>query len=191
MTRTTPTLPLALALALAPLLPWRRLRLAGAGAAHLPAGVSLRHLRGRVPGGHGVSHVGAACDDPNSDWYVFVTNPDLVADPGTYQVGQPPSVGPGMWELYAQDFDRAKDELANNGLRLSIEWSRIFPTATDGIEGYEALRRGRRRRQRRPLPRGVPGAAARGLEPLVTLNHYSAAHLDPRHRRAPPGSDDL
>jgi len=78
-----------------------------------------------------------------------------------------------MWELYDQDFRRAATELKNNALRLSIEWSRIFPEPTDDTEGYEALR-------------AIANVAAIdhyhamfqslrrwGLEPLVTLNHYT------------------
>lgn len=121
----------------------------------------------------GCPTLGAACDDPNSDWYVFVTDPGLVADPNTYQVGQPPSVGPGMWETYEQDFDRAQHELANNGLRLSIEWSRIFPTATDGVEGYEALGALADAGNVAHYHAVFQALRARGLEPLVTLNHYA------------------
>ena len=121
----------------------------------------------------GCPTLGAACDDPNSDWYVFVTNLDLVADASTYQVGQPPSVGPGMWELYEQDFDRAQNELAINGLRLSIEWSRIFPTETDNADGYEALAALADADNVAHYHAMFQALRARGLEPLVTLNHYA------------------
>ncbi len=45
-----------------------------------------------------------------------------------------------FWELYEADLERAASGLRNNAFRLSIEWSRIFPTATDGVEGIDALK---------------------------------------------------
>lgn len=116
----------------------------------------------------------SSCVDPNSDWYQFTTSPTTVGDPGSYLSGQNPSVvGPGFWELYPGDLRRAAAELHNQALRLSIEWSRIFPTATDGITGYDALKQV-----------ASAGAIAEyhaifaemkkwGLRPLVTLNHYA------------------
>jgi beta-galactosidase len=116
----------------------------------------------------------ADCDDRNSDWYVFTTATETVSSAGAHLSGQDPAVvGPGFWELYPDDIRRAKEELYHQGMRLSLEWSRIFPTATDGIEGYDALK-------------GVANTAAltryhaifaelkkRGLRPLVTLYHYA------------------
>src|SRR6266542_1224076 len=116
----------------------------------------------------------AVCDDPNSDWYVFTTSPETVGDPTTYLSGENPSlVGPGFWELFGEDIRRADEELHHKALRLSLEWSRIFPTATDGIEGYDHLK-------------AIANGAAidryhaifaelkkRGMRPLVTLNHYA------------------
>jgi beta-glucosidase/6-phospho-beta-glucosidase/beta-galactosidase len=116
----------------------------------------------------------AACDDPNSDWYVFTTAPETVNDPGAHLSGQDPGVvGPGFWELYPDDIRRAREELQHQGMRLSLEWSRIFPTATDGVDGYDALK-----------AVANPAAIARyhaifaelkkrGLRPLVTLYHYA------------------
>jgi hypothetical protein len=80
------------------------------------------------------------CEDPNSDWYQFVTSQEMIDDPTTNLAGHHPRLGPGQWELYESDFDLAASELRNGAHRLGIEWSRVFPTATDGIEGYEALR---------------------------------------------------
>ena len=121
----------------------------------------------------GCPTLGPACDDPNSDWYVFITHPDLVNDETTYQVGHPPSAGPGMWELYEEDFDRAQKELANNALRLSIEWSRIFPSSTDGIEGYEQLSKVANAEAVEHYHKMFQALRKRGLEPLVTINHYT------------------
>jgi beta-glucosidase/6-phospho-beta-glucosidase/beta-galactosidase len=115
-----------------------------------------------------------ACVDARSDWYAYATDPMTVADGSTYLSGQDPAlVGPGHWELYESDFDRAAQELGHGALRFSLEWSRIFPEPTDGIEGHDAL-----------LAVADPEAIAhyhavlealrdRGLTPLVTLNHYT------------------
>jgi beta-galactosidase len=116
----------------------------------------------------------AACDDPNSDWYVFTTAPETVSDPAAHLSGQDPGVvGPGFWELYPADIRRAKEELHHQAMRLSLEWSRIFPTATDGIEGYDALKN---------IANGAAIARyhdifaelkKQNLKPLVTLYHYA------------------
>ncbi|NLH49153.1 MAG: glycoside hydrolase family 1 protein [Myxococcales bacterium] len=114
------------------------------------------------------------CTDSHSDWYEFVTSPATVDDPLAFVVGgDPATVGPGHYELYEADLDRAADELKHNGFRLGLEWSRIFPTSTIGVTGHENLL-------------AVADAAAvahyhqvfaalreRGLKPLVTLNHYT------------------
>lgn len=116
----------------------------------------------------------SACVDSGSDWYVFATDPGLVADPGTYLSGQDPAVvGPGHWELYESDFDLAENDLHHTSLRTSIEWSRIFPTATDGIEGYDALSAVADPDAVAHYHAVFAAMKARGLAPLVTLNHYA------------------
>jgi beta-galactosidase len=116
----------------------------------------------------------AACDDPNSDWYVFTTSPELIADPGAYLSGQNPSiVGPGFWELYADDIRRADEELHHGALRMSLEWSRIFPTATDAVEGYEALKQVASSDALLRYHAIFAELKRRGMRPLVTLYHYA------------------
>lgn len=115
----------------------------------------------------------AQCDDPNSDWYEFVMSPETIGDPGAHLSGQPVSKGPGLWELYDGDFQRAADELGSNALRLSFEWSRVFPTATDGIEGFEALKAAANADALAKYHAMIAALKARGLRPLVTLNHYT------------------
>jgi beta-glucosidase/6-phospho-beta-glucosidase/beta-galactosidase len=116
----------------------------------------------------------SACADTGSDWYAFTTNPQTVGDPACYLSGQDPAVvGPGFWELYAADIARADTELHNGALRMSIEWSRIFPTATDGVTEYDALK----------AIASAPAIAEyhaifaelkkRHMRPLVTLYHYT------------------
>ena len=113
------------------------------------------------------------CLDTKSDWYTWVTDPKIIADPNAHVTGEPVTDGPGFYELYPQDLDRVKNELRNNALRLSIEWSRIFPTSTAGVEDMGALRAA-------ASPDGLAyyhavfaAMKARGITPLVTLNHYS------------------
>jgi beta-galactosidase len=114
------------------------------------------------------------CVDRNSDWYVFTTTPKLVADPGAYLSGQDPAVvGPGFWELYPQDIERAADELHHDALRMSFEWSRIFPTATDDVEGYEALKKIASADAIAHYHDVLRELKAHGMRPLVTLYHYA------------------
>jgi hypothetical protein len=88
----------------------------------------------------GCPTIGAAtCEDPHSDWYKWITDPALRAEPGNHLEGDPPSSGPGFYELYPADLDRLANELHGNALRTSIEWSRLFPHSTVGINGYDAL----------------------------------------------------
>lgn len=111
------------------------------------------------------------CEDRNSDWYAFVTAPETKA--AKYMSGDAPSSGPGFWELYEQDLDRARNDLHLNGFRLSIEWSRLFPNATDGVEGYEALKAHADPKALAKYHAIFVAASSRGMKPLVTLNHYS------------------
>ncbi len=115
-----------------------------------------------------------ACEDPNSDWFAFATNPATVNDKGSYLVGQDPSdVGPGFWELYEPDLDRASKELHNNALRLSIEWSRIFPRSTEGVEGFDALKAVANADAISHYHKLFAAMKARSITPFVTLNHYT------------------
>ena len=112
------------------------------------------------------------CEDRKSDWYDWVTKPELKSDPSTYLAGHPVSQEPGHWELFEKDFDLAKNDLANNAFRLSIEWSRIFPTSTVGLEG-DALRAVADKDAVAHYHAEFAALKARGLKPLVTLHHYT------------------
>jgi beta-galactosidase len=115
----------------------------------------------------------AECEDPNSDWYAFITTPSLVQDPGLHIAGDPPTSGPGFYELYADDVARAAGDLHGNSLRVSLEWSRVFPTSTVGIDDPAALKQA-------ASPKGLAFYHAlfaamreRGLTPFVTIDHYT------------------
>jgi len=115
----------------------------------------------------------AACEDPHSDWYAWITNPTLISEPGNYIEGDPPTAGPGFFELYPADLDRLANELHGNALRTSIEWSRLFPTSTVGIEGYAALKAAASPAALTYYHALFAAMKARHLTPLVTLNHYT------------------
>ncbi len=114
-----------------------------------------------------------ACEDRNSDWYQYIVSPETKDDPGTFIKGDAPTVGPGYWELYDQDHARAADELKNNALRLSIEWSRIFPTATDAATTFEELKALADPDAVAHYHAIFASLKAHGLTPMVTLNHYT------------------
>lgn len=112
------------------------------------------------------------CEDPRSDWFQFATSTVTVSNPNNHLSGQPLADGPGFYELYQADLDRMQS-LGLTHLRLSIEWSRIFPESTRGVEGQVALRE-------RASPSGLAyyrrllaAMKARGIRPLVTLHHYT------------------
>ncbi len=113
------------------------------------------------------------CEDARSDWYQLITNPQGFSDLSSSVTFQPPSRGPGHWELWEQDFDRARDDLKLTGFRLSLEWSRIFPTSTEAAEGYDALKALADPKALERYHAMFAGLKARGMKPLVTLNHYS------------------
>ncbi len=65
------------------------------------------------------------------------------------------------FELYESDFDLARS-LGHNAHRLSLEWSRIEPEEGRGSAGALAH-----------YTRVVAALCARGLEPFVTLQHFT------------------
>lgn len=114
------------------------------------------------------------CTDTGSDWYRFVTAEETVGSSRTHLSGEDPAVaGPGLWELYPDDLERAAQELGSNAMRMSIEWSRIFPEPTDGIEGFEALRAAADPAAVEHYHEVLAMMRRRGLEPLVVINHYT------------------
>ena len=111
----------------------------------------------------------SVCEDRASDWYQWITTDRIENNPLLFMSKQPPSQGPGFYETYPQDIASAP----GNALRLSIEWSRIFPNPTFGIDGHAAL-------AAIASPDGVAfyhrlfaAMKAKGLRPFVTVNHYT------------------
>jgi beta-glucosidase/6-phospho-beta-glucosidase/beta-galactosidase len=112
------------------------------------------------------------CVDSRSDWYQWVNSESELQDLKDLISFEPLANAPGFWELYEQDFDRAKKELGLNSLRVSIEWSRIFPNATDGLEG-DALAAAADAKNVAAYHAQFAALKARGLTPMVTLHHYT------------------
>lgn len=114
------------------------------------------------------------CADRGSDWYAYMVSEETRAMARTFLSDEDPAVvGPGQWELYEQDLDLIADDLAGNAYRLGIEWSRIFPTSTVGIEGFEALHAVANEGAIEHYHDLFAAMRERGLTPVVTLNHYT------------------
>jgi beta-glucosidase/6-phospho-beta-glucosidase/beta-galactosidase len=126
------------------------------------------------------SDMGAgAPSDPNSDWWTWVRDPSNVAQ--KVVSGDLPEQGPGFWTGYREDVDRARDVLGSSAFRFGIEWSRIFPRSTRGVDtsggvtladlqALDALADQDALARYRDLLQAI---RARGMEPFVTLNHYT------------------
>ena len=112
------------------------------------------------------------CTDTKSDWYQWVTSSADLQDLKDLITFEPLEHGPGFWELYPQDFDRAKKDMGLNAIRLSIEWSRIFPNATDGLEG-DQLAAAADATNVAAYHAQFAALKARGMTPLVTIHHYT------------------
>lgn len=71
--------------------------------------------------------------DPSSesDWYVWVHDEENI-EKGIVS-GDLPEEGPGSWQLFSEDFRLARKELCNNAIRLSVDWTRIFPRSTEDV----------------------------------------------------------
>lgn len=120
---------------------------------------------------------GAACDDRRSDWYQWITTDRIVENPLLFMSKDPPSSGPGFFELYEQDLDRAggagDGALGTGALRLSVEWSRVFPSPTFGITDPAALAAAANPAALAYYHRIFASLKRRGMTPFVTVNHYS------------------
>jgi beta-glucosidase/6-phospho-beta-glucosidase/beta-galactosidase len=120
-----------------------------------------------------------APNDPGTDWWVWVRDATNVAS-GRVS-GDLPEAGPGFHDLYPNDARLARDRLRNNALRFGIEWSRIFPNSTNGVDisggitpavlaALDALADQSAVGHYRAV---LTALRERHLEPMVTLNHFS------------------
>src|SRR5262245_61823681 len=90
----------------------------------------------------------------NNSWYAWERS-------GHIHTGESAGLACDWWEHAERDFDLAQG-MGLNALRLSLEWSRIEPQP--GVWDKAALARYRQM---------LLGLRTRGLEPLVTLHHFT------------------
>jgi len=136
----------------------------------------------------GVAHSGFQAEggpgspvDPNSDWYRWVHDPFNQLLGLTDGV---PEDGPGAYVNYGVDAALARNVLGMNTFRMSVEWSRLFPTSTAAIDitdeggtvsladlqAMDALANQGEVAHYREV---FAALRAQGLEPLVTVNHFT------------------
>ncbi|MGE5141240.1 MAG: glycoside hydrolase family 1 protein [Rudaea sp.] len=92
----------------------------------------------------------------NSDWWDWEQVPGHIKSGDTSRIANDWYAG-----RYVEDFERAR-ELGINAIRLSIEWSRLEPAQGQWDAGAAQYYR-----------RMLQFARQLGLEPLVTLHHYT------------------
>jgi beta-galactosidase len=139
--------------------------------------------------------------DRKSDWWRFVTDPGLIA--GGVVSGDRLADGPGFLNRWRGDLRLARQRTGSNAIRLGVEWSRIFPRSTARVKTGRRIDRGELRRldrlaNRRAVLRYrriLRGAQARGMEVMLTLNHFTLplwVHdpLEVRAAFAGRGADD-
>lgn len=89
-------------------------------------------------------------------WFLENTRPSLFGEPS----------GPACrgWEKWEEDLDLVAD-MGLTAYRFSVEWARVEPTQGEfsqkALDHYEAK---------------VEGCLARGIAPIITLNHFTAPH---------------
>jgi beta-glucosidase/6-phospho-beta-glucosidase/beta-galactosidase len=91
----------------------------------------------------------------NNDWWEWEKEPGHIRD------GHRSELACDWWNRAEQDFDLVQ-EMGQNAHRLSLEWSRIEPQEGKWDDGAIA-------RYRQMLA----GLRERGLEPMVTLHHFT------------------
>src|SRR5205085_2129411 len=74
----------------------------------------------------------AAPTDQGSDWWVWAHDPSNVSN--HVVSGDEPETGPDFWDRFDDDARLAQRHLGSNAFRLSIEWSRVFPSSTAGVD---------------------------------------------------------
>jgi beta-glucosidase/6-phospho-beta-glucosidase/beta-galactosidase len=119
----------------------------------------------------------AQCEDRASDWYQWITTPRILDNPLLFMSKDAPSTGPGFYETYESDLELAagqgESQLGNDALRLSIEWSRIFPRPTFDANSHASLKAIASAEGHAFYHRLFAAMKKRGLRPFVTVNHYS------------------
>jgi beta-galactosidase len=139
----------------------------------------------------GVAHAGFQAEggpgspvDPNSDWYKWVHDPINQLLGITHGV---PENGPGTYVDYDSDAVLAADKvngLGMNTFRMSVEWSRLFPNSTASVDisdegggvslaDLQALDALANQDEVAHYREVFAALRFRGLEPLITVNHFT------------------
>jgi len=111
------------------------------------------------------------CNDTASDWYQWVTDPQITENNSLAVSGESVDNGPGMWETFEDDVTLMQSD-GHSAFRLSIEWSRLFPESAehiDSVEGLDAVVDTTAVQRYHEMLDALRGA---GISPLVTINHY-------------------
>jgi beta-galactosidase len=109
--------------------------------------------------------------DRRNDWWVWSHDRRNIA--AGRVSGDRVERGPGHWRLHRRDAGLARRRLGANAFRLSIEWSRVFPRSTAGAPTPRELDRLADRAAVRGYAAQLRAIRARGMEPVLTLNHYT------------------
>jgi beta-galactosidase len=109
--------------------------------------------------------------DRRSDWWVWSHDRANIA--AGRVSGDRVERGPGHWRTYERDATLARRRLGANAFRFSIEWSRIFPRSTAGARTPRQLDRLADRVAVRRYAAELRAIRRRGMEPVLTLNHFT------------------
>jgi beta-galactosidase len=116
--------------------------------------------------------------DPNTDFWAWTHDPQKIANGWVTGV---PENGPGGYTQYASDAQLAAQGVGANTFRMSVAWSQIFPDSTASVD----VTNGMTEQTMEELdaladPEAVAhyravfdALHANGLEPLVTLEHFT------------------
>ena len=126
------------------------------------------------------SEMGAGAPlDVNSDWWQWTHDPlnNLLLG----WKGAVPENGPGAYTQYLSDIALARNEVGADTFRMSIEWSRIFPKSTAGVDVSGGITEAALRQldalanQTEVAHYGdvLTAMNAAGLDPMVTINHFT------------------
>lgn len=117
--------------------------------------------------------------DTHSDWWAWTHDAGNID--AKRVTTDDPGNGPGFWQLHRYDAQLARQELGAGALRMSLEWSRIFPRSTAAVKtGTIVTGRDLRRLDQladrsavRHYRAILKSLRANRLRPLVTVNHFT------------------
>jgi len=113
------------------------------------------------------------CIDDQSDWYAWVTTPEIVDESALFVSGESVEVGPGMWELFEADVAQMAAD-GHTAYRMSLEWSRLFPDpATAQAQSVDDLATLADQDALIRYHQMFQALEDVGIEPIITLNHYT------------------